>query len=72
MAQRRKAHQIRPPATQCRGREIYARVREALNELLQRRPGISISLVRETTPITDQAFLETYIDGLREAGVPEG
>ena len=45
--------------------------REALSELLQRRPSISISLVREIFPITDQEFLEAYVGGLRKAGLPE-
>ncbi|MCZ6772829.1 MAG: winged helix-turn-helix domain-containing protein [Proteobacteria bacterium] len=44
---------------------------KALSELLQRRSDFSISLVRKSIPITDREFLETYIDGLRKAGLPE-
>jgi adenylate cyclase len=44
---------------------------KALSELLQRRPDFSISLVRKIIPIADRVFLETYLDGLRKAGLPE-
>ncbi|MFT5182161.1 MAG: adenylate cyclase [Alphaproteobacteria bacterium] len=44
---------------------------EALNELLRRRPGMSVTLIKESVAITDQAFLQTYVDGLRKAGLPE-
>ena len=44
---------------------------EALNELLRRRPGASVSFLKESVTITDPAFLATYLDGLRKAGLPE-
>ena len=43
----------------------------ALDELVRRCPEISIGFVKEHLPITDEAFLKTYLDGLRKAGLPE-
>ena len=45
--------------------------REALDNLLRFRPGMSIALVHQHLPVTDTAYLDHLIDGLRKAGLPE-
>ena len=42
---------------------------QALADLLERQPDMSIDFVRQTYPVTDEAYLDDYIDGLRKAGL---
>ena len=44
---------------------------EALGDLLARRPEMTLAKVNETYPVSDQAYLDDYLDGLRLAGLPE-
>ncbi len=46
--------------------------KSAAAELLRRRPDMTISLIRKSTfmPLSEK-YSEPYLDGLREAGVPE-
>ncbi len=51
------------------GREDEARA--ALDELLQRMPGLTISQVNKIVPIRHAADNERWLEGLRRAGLPE-
>ena len=42
----------------------------ALADLLERRPDITVTKVGEIYPVSDQAFLDDYLDGLRKGGLP--
>ena len=46
-------------------------IRLAREQLLKRKPEISIGFVRQASSITDMGDLEVYIEGLRKAGLPE-
>ena len=43
-------------------------IRFAREQLLKRKPEISIGFVRQASPIIDMEDLEVYIEGLRKAG----
>ena len=51
------------------GRQDEAR--QMLAELEEIHSGITCAFVRDNIPISDPAYLEIYIDGLRKAGLPE-
>lgn len=51
------------------GRDDDARA--ALSHLLQLAPGLTVAHCRRTVPTNQTAYLETYLDGLRKAGLPE-
>ncbi len=48
-----------------------AEAKQAVDELLQYRPGISLAFIRETLPTDDQDYLEHLLNGLSKAGLPE-
>jgi adenylate cyclase len=45
--------------------------RDALDNLLRYRPGMTVSIVRERLPVSDTSYLDHLVDGLRKAGLPE-
>ncbi len=45
--------------------------RQALDNLLRFRSGMTIAVVREHLPVSDAGYLDHLIDGLRKAGLPE-
>ena len=45
--------------------------REAVDNVLRFRPGTGITMVRDTLPVSDAAYMDHLIDGLRAAGLPE-
>ena len=44
---------------------------EALGELLEYRPDITLSFVRNRLPTADAVYRQNLLDGLRKAGLPE-
>jgi TolB-like protein/Flp pilus assembly protein TadD len=70
---------LRSPVTQTWGNSVLAaalgklgRVDEATQavaDLKARRAEVTIDFVRKNFPVTDEAFLEDYLDGLRKAGL---
>lgn len=40
-------------------------------KVLELEPGFAMSIFAETMPFEDRRVLEYYLDGLREAGLPE-
>ncbi len=51
------------------GREDEAR--KAVERLLLLLPGLTVERCRQTVPAKQTVHLETYMDGLRKAGLPE-
>jgi len=45
--------------------------REAIRRARQKKPDVSIAYVDQTLPITDPRCRQTFLDGLRQAGLPE-
>ena len=45
---------------------------EIIAELIKLRPDTTVRLFRDRYPGGAAPFIETYIDGLRKAGLPEG
>ncbi len=48
-----------------------AEAKQAVDDLLQFRPGISLAFVRETVPTDDQDYMDHLLTGLSKAGLPE-
>jgi adenylate cyclase len=48
-----------------------AEAREAVEEALRRKPDLSLSYLAKTLPTKHPGGLDPYLDGLREAGLPE-
>ena len=48
-----------------------AEAKQAVDDLLQFRPGSSLEFVRETVPTDDQDYLNHLLSGLSKAGLPE-
>jgi len=44
---------------------------QALTDMIEFRPGISLSFVRKTLPITNSDYMDHLLDGLRKAGLSE-
>ena len=63
------AHLVRAVIYNELGREEEARAE--LAEILRISPHASLEGQRERMPFKDQAVLERFIDGLRQAGLPE-
>jgi hypothetical protein len=45
--------------------------REAVQAAIEAKPGLSCSYLRETLPTKEPGGLDLWLDGLREAGLPE-
>jgi adenylate cyclase len=48
-----------------------AEAKQAVDDLLQARPGIGLAFVRETVPTEDQGYMDHFINGLTKAGLAE-
>jgi adenylate cyclase len=48
-----------------------AEAREAIDEALQRKPDLSLAYLETTLPTKQPGGLETFLDGMRKAGLPE-
>jgi len=45
--------------------------RRAVEEMNELEPGITVEFARAHTPVTDTAYVDHYLDGLRKAGLPD-
>ena len=50
---------------------ILGVAKQAVDDLLQSRPGISLAFIRETLPTDDQDYMDHLLNGLSKAGLPE-
>lgn len=48
-----------------------AEAREAVDEALQRKPDVTLAYLKTTFPTKQPGGLETFLDGLRKAGLPD-
>jgi adenylate cyclase len=48
-----------------------AEAREAIDEALQRKPDLSLAYLETTLPTKQSGGLETFLDGMRKAGLRE-